>query len=413
MHKKSMKLSKIVIVSVFIYFCSLFANPNWYEHKTFILNGKNENLSFPLSKEIENIARAYHIELNLSPLFDTKIISNPELVRKEFEKIGGKEIDIFTEDNIRLSCSYFDRGKDKVIVVSGGLTNVKEQMAPFSHMFLDYDIFIPNLRGKEWQKTNFFQPETWKLNPLQYFLQINSDTKLGQQEEKDIFAAVDFLHSQNRYKEIIGLGLCYGAFIKAKAQGIREEEQKPLFDKLILDGCWLSVEKFWEKLRADPMLALQPQRGGSSNFVKSMFRNKLFITGLETLISSVLNITHDETLNLSLIPYLQKIQKPPVIFFYSKNDLTIYRDEFETIWQNLATPNKLAVITSNEHVWNHLKQKELYKMICELFIDLDSIDDIVFHLQNPNLLDSYLHKRLQKKAKTISDENIFRPWKKK
>ncbi len=408
-----MKIFKITLVSLFICFCNLAANPNWYKHKTFILNGKDELQSFSLPKESENVARAYHMELNTSALFDTRIIFRAELVRKEFEKFGGEEVNIFTEDKIRLSCTYFDRGKDKVIVVSGGLTNLKENMAPFAHMFLDADLLIINLRGKEWTQTKTFHPSTWKLSPLQYFLQISSDVKFGQKEERDIFAAVDFLRAKNKYKEIIGLGICYGAFIKAKAQAIREEQQKPLFDKLILDGCWLSVGKFWEKLIEDPMLAIQPQRGGASKSTKNLFKKKWFIKNLEKFLATVFKVNVKKTLSLSLVDYLPKIQKTPIIFFHSGKDLLIPQNEFEIIWQSLATPNKLAIITSNEHVWNHLKQKELYKTISELFIDLDSIDELTHLLQNPELLDDYLHAQMQEKAATMPDENLFRPRKKK
>ena len=41
------------------------------------------------------------------------------------------------------------------------------------------------------------------------------------------------------------------------------------------------------------------------------------------------------------------------------------------MWNATATKKKAAIVTSNPHVWNHLKQKELYKLlIYDLFLQL-------------------------------------------
>ena len=48
----------------------------------------------------------------------------------------------------------------------------------------------------------------------------------------------------------------------------------------------------------------------------------------------------------------------------------VKREEFEQLWNALSGVEKTAIITSNPHVRNHLKQKELYKMICDLYFQL-------------------------------------------
>ena len=71
---------------------------------------------------------------------------------------------------------------------------------------------------------------------------------------------------------------------------------------------------------------------------------------------------------LDFLPHLPEHLK--VLFFHGKDDLMISRHEFEIMWTTAPVKEKTAIITSNPHVWNHLKQKEFYKLTCDLFLNL-------------------------------------------
>jgi hypothetical protein len=127
-------------------------------------------------------------------------------------------------------------------------------------------------------------------------------------------------------------------------------------------------------------MACVPQRGGWQRFwltTKEWSRN--FLTGMaESLFSMKFK-------SVAIMDFLPHIPNIPILYFYGKDDLMVSRHEFEMIWN--ATPNtqKTVIITSNPHVWNHLKQKELYKLICDLFVQLPHKECIAC-LQDANSL---------------------------
>ena len=75
---------------------------------------------------------------------------------------------------------------------------------------------------------------------------------------------------------------------------------------------------------------------------------------------------------VSVLDYLPHLGDLPVLFFYGKDDLMISRHEFEIMWNATDSKNKTALVTSNPHVWNHLKQKELYRLVVDLFLECDT-----------------------------------------
>jgi len=361
---------------------------HWYENKTFILSSNNE---FILDPQVEQLAKIAYTDLNDSIFFNTKNIVNSPFIQKEFEKIGGQEVIIETEDHVKLKCSYFDRNKNKILIIAPGLTNAKEKMAPFISMFFDdYDLLILNFRGHGDVIKNKIN-----LNPLncilQKILEIDlSQIRFGKEEEKDVLAAISFAKNQKEYSSISGLGVCYGALILAKTQGLFDKtnsNKTKLFDNLILDGCWLSLASFKAKIISNPVLIFNPQKGNASPFVRKMFQNHWFVNCIENMLYNLSKIRFDE---LNVTDYLSEITTSKILMFYGKNDLTISRNEFEEIWASITQAPKLAVITSNEHVWNHLKQKELYKLICKLHLDYNSIETAEAYLNNLESLKSFL-----------------------
>lgn len=367
-----------------------------YSHKTFVLSPDH---SFLLPEQFEQLAINYNRSLSLSKFFDTSYIVQDDWTQSEFKKDPShQDLTIKTKDNTYLTCSWFKRGNNKLIIVGPGFTNNKERMAPFVHMFHDYDILILNFRGHG-IKSGI------SLSPLYNMLGIDSQIRFGYREENDVFATVEHFRTQEKYDEIIGLGICFGAFIFAKTQALAEEQNIPLFDKLILDGCWLSLKNFSEKVKKDPYLVINPQTGGTPSFIKSVTKKVRLFEFLEYLSQKSFGLNIEEiTLNF----HLNKLKKTPLLFFYGKDDLTIDRQDFETIWNNINHKNKIAIITSNPHVHNHLKEKEVYKSICDVFIN-EEINKAINTIKNQKEFEEYLAEKNKSDLKKPVSPDLLKP----
>ena len=349
-----------------------------YTHKTEVAFG--EKAGKALDPVIERFAWDRYKYLNNSVMFNRSFIKDVSKVRKfhlapEAQGgAGGKIVsDIVTVDGAQIFCTYFDRGKDKLIVVGEGFTNERELMTPYVSIFTDdkkyddYDVVLFDFRGQGKIDFKWSDPETWPLNLAQSTFGIDSGlASLGQFEEYDVFAVVDSFRDMKDYKAVYGVSLCYSSFIFLKAQAIREQEDKPLFDKIIVDGCWLDVPLIVEKLKKDPKKICSPQYGGWSDkwpFYETWAQETITFLA-ENLIGLPIKT------NVSILDYVGHIKKTPVLFFHGKDDLLVFSSEFEVLWKEVATKQKAAILTSNPHVRNHLKQKEVYKLAAELFFRL-------------------------------------------
>lgn len=362
--------------------CVTNASSLW-ENETTVLSAQDQ---FPISPHFKSVAKKLNKHLSGGKFFDTSEIVNTEWVKKKFgiEKSARHyEFYITTDDRKKLLCSFFRRGSNKVVVVGPGFTNDKEKMAPFVHIYQDYDVLIMNFREHG-------EVSPLELRPWKRFMGIDFNSTLGTEEFRDAFAVVKYLRSLKYkttqtpvYEEIIGHGVCYGAYIFAKAQGIWErypdfeEIEGKLFDKLILDGCWYSLEKWIKKIAHDPWLIVSPQKGGWNEF--SLFKSGKLEDTFLWLTKLLFGVSTEGT---EITHYVQNIKKTPVLFFYGKDDLTIDRDDFMKIWSSTGTDSKTAIITSNPHVINHIKEKELYALICEIFVS-ESNNEFVKLLRYP------------------------------
>jgi len=362
--------------------------------------GQNDQPGFELNPIIEKFALKLNSHLNQSPYFDTSFIVNTKKVRahhlkpKHYHANVGILFNVKTNTNQIIRCTFFDRNSDKLMIVGAGFTNPREYMSPFIDMFPDHDVLLFDFRGHGYQEFKLGDINTWPMNLLEIVPGVNIDPNevtLGQEEDHDVAAIVTAFKKRKTYTEVHGLGVCYGAFVFLKTAA----QFPTIFDRLILDGCWLSLPLFVEKVRKDLKTIFNPQTGGWSTHW--LFGNPKFIKNLEW---SVVNIFGLKLHDLSLADYLHKITKTKILFFYGKDDLMVHRNEFEQIWNGLNV-EKNVVITSNPHVRNHWKQKELYKLICDLFLHLEQ-KDFTNCLQNPHYLAQYqaslLTSTLEEKA---------------
>lgn len=379
------------------------SNQFFYGYKNEVAFGNKPG--FELDANIEDLAMVLNKHLNQSILFDTSFVANAKNVRKHLENkkrpvkdFVGTSYKIMTDDGIQLNATYFDRGSDTLLVIAEGFANTREYMAPFIAMFHDYDVVIFDFRGHGIQ-------EGWSLSFARKGFGIDSSlVTLGHKEDKDVHAIVDGfkkLKSYDKktkqydkakgYKNVFGLGLCYGAFVLTKAQAT---SPVPLFDKLVLDGCWHSLELFTNKIKLDLYTIWSPQTGGWSNHW--FFGNGLVQDVIESFVKNFLL----EIKDISLLDYAGLIDKTPILYIHGKDDYMIYKPEFEQLWNAFATPQKTAFLTSNPHVRNHWKQKELYKLTCDLFFE-NPYEQFTHYLQNSQDIATYYANKYARKIRAL------------
>jgi pimeloyl-ACP methyl ester carboxylesterase len=351
----------------------------------------NNQPGFELDLRIEDFSYFLNSHLNNSTMFDSSLIRNAKKAReyhvkkKPNAKNIGELYEATTSDGFSIECTFFDRGSDMLLVVFGGFTNEREIMSPFIDIFPDYDIVICEFRGHGYVPFNFLDPSSWPLNFSKHFFGVDTKvSSIGDKEHNDVFAIVHGFKKLKQYRCVFGLGICYGAFIFAKAAAIWPN----LFDKIVLDGCWLSRLRFIDKIRADVKTICNPQTGGwSDHWFWSRSCVKRIIEFAASNILS-LNLSDD----LSILDFAPKVKSTSLLFFYGKDDYMITRDEFETLWDAFDISEKTAIITSNPHVLNHLKQKELYKLICDLFFECSQEKFIDLLLDANKLVEYHTNK---------------------
>jgi pimeloyl-ACP methyl ester carboxylesterase len=353
-----------------------------------------------LDPAVEALAVFENGWLNHAKYFDSQLICDAKKTRKEHLKKKpcksdiGKIYEIETIDGVMLRATYFDRGSDTLLVIGEGFTNNREQMSSFIDMFPDFDIVLFDFRGHEYEEMKLFEPSTWTLDFVKYAIGIDTSLiRFGQDEDLDVVAIVNgFKYEKERnnngktYANVYGVGICYGAFIFAKTASLHPK----LFTKLVLDGCWLSLPLIVDKIRGDLMTIANPQRGGLKDHW--FLNNPLVMKVTESIATYAICLKYHGS--ISLLDYVYNLTDVPLLFIQGKDDYIIYREEFAVLWGATPAKEKSLLLTSNEHVRNHLKQKELYKMTCDLFFE-NSYQDFQKYMTNVTLLEAHLNTQTQ------------------
>lgn len=267
------------------------------------------------------------------------------------------EMTVQSEDGILLTCLYFDRGKKDLVVMGHGLGDVSYKMVLYTEMFRDCDVLVIGFRGHS-------LPAWYDLRPLKRLFNVDFNCSFGEKEHLDVFAAVAKIKSLKNYENIIGFGPCYGAFILAKAQGIKEANNEKLFDKLILYECWPDALALLEKYAKDPGLTINQQKHSCCANL-AIFKNghlqKILIWILQRPLGVDLN-------NYNLVSHLENIKNTPVLLLHATNDLIVLNEEFDIVFNSLATLNKLVVFFPCGHTRSHVREKEVFAYVCNEFI---------------------------------------------
>jgi len=344
--------------------------------------------SLPMSPVIAAFAQEEHAYLdnaffykNIRILHDALKVRAHQLRKTPGSKTKVSLVAAKTDDGETIRGTFFDRGSDTLIVVGPGFTNTREKMAPFAEMFTEEDVLFFDLRGHGEEAVSLVKPKTW-VSPVKHLFGIdNKKVTFGAKEDRDVHAIVSKMKARKHYNTVVGLGVCYSTVAFAKAASIYPR----LFDKLILDGSWLTLQATVETLAKDPSKLVHPQIHSPLRnrwpFNQTWFQNTLITSG-EWLLGMRLNET-------SMLDYLPKLDdRLEILFIHGKKDALIPNKHFEIIWGATKCPKRTAVITSCKHVRNHLSKKKKYAGLCKLFIH-NSYRSFTKLLTNPSAYVTY------------------------
>jgi len=352
------------------YHLSVNDQPFCYRYRHEIYSPILGKQSCQLPVEIENMALQQNGYLQNTTYYrDFSLLQNPAKVRSlqlkasKDGKESGSIISAVTSDGVVIEGTLLNRKSSTLLVVGSGFTNYREQMAPMGDLFGDYDVLFYDMRGHGYKERKLLQPKTWK-SPSEILIGIDrKKVRLGLSEEKDVFAIVSQACRLKKYTNVIGLGLCYSGLILIKTAALHPN----LFTKLIVDGCWFSLRDAVDILSKDPGMMPRPQR--HTKWERNwLVQQRWFQKSVVWLAERLFDLDFNTVSVLDYAPLLK--ESMPILFIHGKDDAMIPREKFEILFHATNCRQKTAFITSNEHVWNHLKGKELYKEVVETFINM-------------------------------------------
>ncbi len=321
-----------------------------------------------LPPEIERIAIAQNHYLQNTTYFrDTAILKHGQKVRAyqlmqtRDKKESGHLVSAVTPDGVVINGTLLNRNSSTLLVVGPGFTNYRELMAPMGDLFNSFDVLFFDYRGHGIKETKLLKPKTWK-NIFEYTIGIDpKQVRLGLKEELDVHSIVSHVCKHKKYTNVIGLGICYSGLVFIKTAALYPH----LFTKLVLDGCFFSIQDAVEILVKDPGMIPRPQHHSKwqNNW---LIQQRWFQRAMIWCTQKLFNMEFNTVSVLDYAPLLDEAM--PVLFIHGKDDLLVPRDQFEILFHATNCRQKTALITSNEHVRNHLKDKELYKEVVEAFI---------------------------------------------
>lgn len=226
----------------------------------------NENKVITLSKNTLNQIIKKHSNLNESPLFNVVNLKNKEWLKEEAIRRGGEVVNIETEEGFYIPCTYFNKHSNKIIVMGTGFGNSRNKLLPLLEIFPSYDVLFIGYWGKEGNYSKDKSQTSLYKNPpnIRYFAQ------RFRREANDVKAAVRYVRNklEKKYRQVIGLGMCYSSYTFSKAQAEAESNQEILFDKLIFDSSWYSARAVGDKIAEDPFLSWNFAYGGTPGYLK-------------------------------------------------------------------------------------------------------------------------------------------------
>ncbi len=262
-----------------------------------------------------------------------------------------------TESGLSFEAYFFDRKSPRVLILGQGFPGDKLSMVHLARFFSDYDIITFDYRWNTLLPL-LLNGSTW-LCPLDTFIY---------QEEEEICAVARFLEQRKNYEQKVCLGHCYSNFHFVQAQVNAQKVGKRLFDKLILDSCWLSLYALAESISLDPWLPFNPQDGGAPALIKSILAFALVRQPLLMLLKLLVP-------RVSIEEYLPYLTDTPILFIYGQDDRMVLPSHFEKLWKATKT-SKAAFITPHKHS-DTAYSCPFYYYICDQFIQAPTMETFV------------------------------------
>lgn len=302
--------------------------------------------------------------------FTPAFIKNQQKASQKLKDLGGIPLTVPGGLSPDVHCTFFDRNSDKLLILGSGFPVQRERMLPFVKLFPSYDLVLFDYRGigADYQpdKLSLLYPWKWKGFISWVISKVDFNISgVGTLEEDDVIAVLDTCKQRKNYRQVFGLALCFSSYVFSRAAAKRPD----LFDKLIFDGSWPSLERVAKSIVKEPSLLCSVENPHSP--VPCITQRQCvqsFVMGLLEWIAWV---------DLHALPtsfYFSKL-RCPVLFIQCLNDCYCNAEEFEKLWDVVETP-KAAVFTDNLHGRNHVWQAEACKEITNAFLD-HSFNDFV------------------------------------
>lgn len=241
---------------------------------------------------------------------------------------------------------FFNRNSKKLVVITPGLTLTWLWIVSLVQLFNETDVLMLNYRGHGStglpadDKDFLAEPlddngnitttlQNWGVT------QPHKAITWGVHEPTDLAEVIAYYRNQKKlatgsdYEEVIGQGICYAAYVSARAQATIPH----LFDKLILDGTCVHI-------------------GGIQRFHLRRLHG---------------DIPRGTVVEKPLTDYIGSV-KIPILFIHSIVDYLTPLNVFDELLKSVAAP-KIILYTGQEHAYNHLREPKRYKFICDLFIN--------------------------------------------
>lgn len=308
------------------------------------------------------LSQMSHLDSFNDTYFNPRFLKQTDRVRALFEESGPEETKpAYITVTGQFSATYFDRGSDCLMVVAAGFTNHREYMAPFLKLFPTYDILLVELPG---HGADVQGHVGYRSILAQKLLGVDIENiGLGADESTAISLATQHSKRLKTYRTTIGVSRCYSApFFAQAAVSYYQDHQEKLFDKLVFDSPFTSFADFVPNF---PKLWVGRSK---APIIKHIYGNKIIGNGFYYLAEWITGKRFDECPAMTSL--LAQLSNTDILLIHSSTDVAISMDDFERIWASLSDhEHSCALITSNPHALNHIKQKELYSWVIQSFVE--------------------------------------------
>ena len=296
-------------------------------------------------------------------LFKTHVLKNSRQVASYIQNpplphahCKAEKKEILCDEKQKASIYYFDRNSDVLLVAAPGFGFGKEVMAVFAEMFPLYDLVLLEHRGHGYAAT----PQTMVDRSAQKFFGVVPSLITWGNKEIDDLEKIVTMTKQERHKKVLGLAFCYSSLIFTHAQ----KKYPMLFTHIALDGAILSLVETFERIGKEKGL-LSQVFGDTSSIMSFPSIESMLASSVSALVQAAkpVNLRNDHSFTAL---------KVPTLLWWGRQDGLVPASDFESLWNRVSVNYKMAVMTHNRHLVNHLKEKELYRWSIEQLLMQDS-----------------------------------------